>query len=279
MKLDKNGLYYHGSSEAKVKRISPPSYKHPFYLTTDLHYAMAFCTKSMSSTGEYDVQKSYTPADSNFVYVVTLKPNCKIFDFRDRSSAEFADFYKILDRSLVEWVDQADTQSNDKDIYEFCASMITSLLDPVYDSGSNYLKYCQMYSGSSSEEDLMPPSLFLKACAFAKSSIVKEATVNRSVHRLMAVILKGLDKLGYHGIATIECDFNNEMPRYAKKVSTQLAIGIFDKTGLDMVSIVPMKYTWLKKINPKYLEDCTSSDANSKARRYVQIYNQLAEKR
>lgn len=87
-KIDTRKLYFHGSSEKRVTKLDPPSFEHPFYVTTDLHYAMAFCTKSSSSTGKYvDIEKKFTPSDSNYVYVVTLKPNCKVLDYRRESSA------------------------------------------------------------------------------------------------------------------------------------------------------------------------------------------------
>ena len=44
--IDKSKIYFHGSSEARVEKLEAPSCKHPFYVTPDLHYAMAFCTKS-----------------------------------------------------------------------------------------------------------------------------------------------------------------------------------------------------------------------------------------
>lgn len=47
-KIDKSKIYFHGSSEARVEKLEAPSFLHPFYVTSDLHYAMAFCTKSQS---------------------------------------------------------------------------------------------------------------------------------------------------------------------------------------------------------------------------------------
>ena len=55
MKVDSRKIWFHGSSEARVTQLDAPSFEHPFYVTSDLHYAMAFCTKSSSSTGEWKI--------------------------------------------------------------------------------------------------------------------------------------------------------------------------------------------------------------------------------
>ena len=60
--VDISKIYFHGSSEAKVDRLEAPSYEHPFYVTSDLHYAMAFCTKNCSNTGDWNVKKTFTPS-------------------------------------------------------------------------------------------------------------------------------------------------------------------------------------------------------------------------
>ena len=53
-KIDKSKIYFHGSSEARVEKLEAPTFEHPFYVTSDLHYAMAFCTKNCSNTGEWN---------------------------------------------------------------------------------------------------------------------------------------------------------------------------------------------------------------------------------
>jgi hypothetical protein len=89
-KIDASKLYFHGSSEPKISKLDAPSFEHPFYVTTDLHYAMAFCTKTQSSTGEYASKKlNFTPSSQNYVYVVSLNPSIKLLDFRDHSSKQF----------------------------------------------------------------------------------------------------------------------------------------------------------------------------------------------
>ena len=60
-KIDASKIYFHGSSEARVQALAAPSYEHPFYVSPDLHYAMAFCTKDTSSTGDYSFKKEFTP--------------------------------------------------------------------------------------------------------------------------------------------------------------------------------------------------------------------------
>jgi hypothetical protein len=52
-------------------------------------------------------------------------------------------------------------------------------------------------------------------------------------------------------------------------VTTDYAIGIFDKSGLDIVGLVPMRYKWLKKINPDYWYNSTSETAVQKIKRFI----------
>ena len=119
-KIDISKIYFHGSSESRVTQLEAPSYEHPFYVTTDLHYAMAFCTKDSSSTGEWkDKTKTYTPYSQNFVYVVTLKSDCNVFDFRDKKSSEFKKFYDVIDKDIVDWVLDSSEKYDRDDIYEF----------------------------------------------------------------------------------------------------------------------------------------------------------------
>lgn len=55
-------------------------------------------------------------------------------------------------------------------------------------------------------------------------------------------------------------------------MSTSCAVGVFDKEALDLISIVPMKYKWLKKINSDYADNKTNSSANDKIRRFIKLY-------
>jgi hypothetical protein len=106
-KVDQSKLYFHGSSEAKVDKLQAPSFRHPFYVTSDLHYAMAFCTKIQSQTGDYNEEKIYNKnPDENFVYVVTLKSTCKVFDFRDHTTVEFEKLFKLFDEELFTWISE-----------------------------------------------------------------------------------------------------------------------------------------------------------------------------
>ena len=61
----------------------------------------------------------------------------------------------------------------------------------------------------------------------------------------MVPILKGLHKLGFYGVLTAEHDSNEEIDGSPAKVTTEYAIGMFDVKGLDILSLVPMKYKWL----------------------------------
>ena len=274
-KIDQNLIYFHGSSEAKVEKLEAPSFEHPFYVTSDLHYAMAFCTKNCSNTGEWNSQKIFTPASQNYVYVVSLKPDCQIFDFRDKESQEFKKLYKIIDKDIVDWIFSNNNFGFDMDdIYEFTGALAMSILKPISESHGKYLEYSKLYSR---EDHIMTPKLFSKACYFVESNGLSNAYENFDTHQIMAPLLNGLNKLGFQGILTKEYDYNDET-KPSLKVSTNYAIGIFDVSGLDQLGLVPMKYAWLKKINPSYLQNATTDSANQKIKRFIQLYKKLVEK-
>lgn len=180
-----------------------------------------------------------------------MRPNCNIFDFRDHSSPEFKKIYNIIDKELFDWILQASTFGYDHgDIYEFTAALHGYLLKAIVESGANYLQYSKLFKNEPKYES-MTPRMFLKACDFCKKNNLIDSYSEYSIHKTMVPILKGLAKQGFHGILTREYDFNDEtMPGI--KVTTDYAVGIFDKAGLDMISLVPMRYEWLKKINPSY---------------------------
>lgn len=114
------------------------------------------------------MQKSFTPADSNFVYAVTLKPSCKVFDFRDHSSPEFKKLYSFIDEQLVEWVKSNNADNYDmNDIYEFIGALMMYVLQPIDESGADFMKYDRSTQLSASH---MTPKVFLKACAFSKKN-------------------------------------------------------------------------------------------------------------
>lgn len=276
-KIDQSKVYFHGSSEARVNQLKAPSARHPFYVTPDLHYAMAFCTKNDSQTGDYeDEDKVYTPASQNFVYCVSLKPTCKAFDFRDHSSTEFKKLYKVVDQELVEWVVKRNSRNFDmSDIFEFVAALQGSVVKLVDMSRANYLEYTKLFGV---EPELMTPKLFSKACAFCKNNGLYETWGDFSVHQTMAPILDGLKKQGFHAILTRETDFNDEDPtKPGEKVSTSYALGIFDKAGIDLMSLVPLRYNWLKRINPTYLQDKTEASTGEKIERFIKLYKRITE--
>lgn len=235
---------------------------------------MAFCTKNASQTGEYSVSKTFTPSSQNYVYVVTLKPSCKVFDFRNHDSLEFKDIYKIIDKDIVAWIEENAKQVFDmNDIYEFVAALETFVIKPIDKSGANYLRYCKLYDDANMQ---MPPNMFLKACNFTRKNGLLGSYETADIHQIMAPILKGLHKLGYHGILTREQDFNDEtMP--STKVTTDYAIGIFDKNCLDLLSIVPMKYEWLKQVNPSYLSNKTDDSAYVAIKKLIDEYKNTSQ--
>lgn len=281
--VDQTKLWFHGSSESRVSKFDPPSFLHPFYVSADLHYAMAFCTKTGSSTGDYEQQKTYTSSDKNYVYVVTIDPKCNVFDFRDHSTSEFKKLFKIIDKDVYDWL-QSFTSKKDgtidfQDIYEFCIALQCYLMQRIDISNANYLEYCKKFPN---DKDLveMTPRTFLKACKFVKTNNLFGKYNSFDIHQVMAEILKALGKIKFHGVLTREHDFNDEHSNStgSVQVTTNNAIGIFDKAGLDLLSIVPMKYSWLKKINSTYLKDKTSDSAYEKVKTFIQKYKRFVQR-
>ena len=279
-KIDMSKIYFHGSSEARVAKLEAPSYEHPFYVTTDLHYAMAFCTKDSSSTGEWKGHsKKYTPYSQNFVYAVTLKTDCNVFDFRDKKSSEFKKFYDVIDKDIVDWVLDSNETYDRNDIYEFIVQLNVDVFGPL-DEDKTYDEYCERrYTISGKlvhpEIRVMSRKLYNKCQKFIEKYGFQNAYRELDIHEIMAPLLKKLNQLGFQGICTSEHDINEE---FLAKVTTEYAIGIFDVNGLDILSLVPMKYEWLKKVNPSYLEDKTSSTAYEKIKQFIQLYKRIAVK-
>lgn len=142
-------------------------------------------------------------------------------------------------------------------------------MKPIDYSGCNYSDYLKLFSGQG-QIHVMSKDLFDKACKFLKSMGLLGRYEDCDTHEVMAPILEGLKRLGYHGIATRETDFNDEDKEHpSSKVTTDYAVGIFDKAGLDMIGLVPMRYEWLKKINPSYLCNSTSETASQKIKRFI----------
>ena len=279
-KIDISKIYFHGSSEARVAKLEAPSYEHPFYVTTDLHYAMAFCTKDSSSTGEWKGHsKKYTPYSQNFVYAVTLKTDCNVFDFRDKKSSEFKKFYDVIDKDIVDWVLDSNETYDRNDIYEFIVQLNVDVFGPL-DEDKTYDEYCERHytiSGKPVHPEIrvMSKQLYNKCQKFIEKYGFQNAYRELDIHEIMAPLLKKLNQLGFQGICTSEHDINEE---FLAKVTTEYAIGIFDVNGLDILSLVPMKYEWLKKVNQSYLEDKTSSTAYEKIKRFIQLYKRIAAK-
>lgn len=247
--IDPTKLYFHGSSEARVDHLDAPSYEHPFYVTSDLHYAMAFCTKQMSSTGEWKgITKTFTPADKNYVYIVTMDKSAKLFDFRDRKNKEFADLAKVIPTWILKKVIGNMMAT---DIYDFCVDLYFGIIKHIILT-DDYEDYSRFYKVNAMHELSGTPKLTEKeyddAYQFCRKLGYKE---EMDIHEVMAPILKGLHKLGYKGIITTEIDSNDEDDT-RHDVRTKYAIGVFDASAMDRLCLTPMKYKWLKKVNPTY---------------------------
>lgn len=201
--VDLAKVYFHGSSEARMSKIDAPSFKHPFYVTPDIDYAMAFCTKSSSSTGDWgaNVQKKYTPANSNFVYVVTLKPDANLFDFRDSKSPEFKDLAKSIPQEIIDYVFESEGEHT-TDIYVFTVDLYTTVVVPTVrcKTHNEYVKFFQEDMHSVVPASMlnrmkpMPEGLFEESKRFCRKCNFSD---EMDPHEVMAPVLVGLKKAGY----------------------------------------------------------------------------------
>ncbi len=98
-----------------------------------------------------------------------MNPRCKVLDFRDKTSAEFKKVFMFVDEKLIEWLENAYADDYDfSDVYEFIAALIAYVLNPVDESGANFMKYDNLMQGM--KAPIMSPRLFLKACSFSKKN-------------------------------------------------------------------------------------------------------------
>ena len=287
-KIDKNAVFFHGSSEERMTRIDKPSYEHPFYVTVDIHYAMAFCTKSESSTGEWEegAHKHFTPANDNFVYVVSLKDDAEFYDFRKDSHGDaFPIMKKIIPEKVIKFVRrrmQAGAfrdETDERDIYAFVAQLLGDAILPFFRFKGDFSAYENDYDSNVSidlrekHKELTPMTYdeFFDVARMIHDFKISTSTYSE-VHKVMAHILKALHKMGFKGIMTSEKDFNDE--HYGTQVTTDYAIGIFDVSAMDIIGLVPMRYKWLKKITP--IDKQANESANQKIKRYIKLYKSLA---
>ena len=103
-----NYMYFHGTARENFK-LEKPSFEHPFYVTADVHYAMAFSTKTHSSTDnneegendrDFEIEFRETN-DNNYIYIVSLKPEAKLIDFRDPGSEEYNKVVNLFSKTPV----------------------------------------------------------------------------------------------------------------------------------------------------------------------------------
>lgn len=112
---------------------------------------------------------------------MSLKPSCRVFDFRDHASSEFKKLYKVIDEELVKWIVERSSASFDmSDVYEFVVALQEQVLKPVDMSGGDYLKYSKLFGAST--EPIMTPKLFSRAYAFCKSKGLVGTWEDFSVH-------------------------------------------------------------------------------------------------
>ena len=72
-------MMYHGSAK-RLLEFKAPSFRRPLYLTPDLEYAMAFCTKPCGGCNELE-DGACLSLDNAYVHATKLKPSCRVFDF------------------------------------------------------------------------------------------------------------------------------------------------------------------------------------------------------
>ena len=238
--LDLSKTYFHGSSGPKLKKLDEPTCRHPFYVTSDLHYAMAFCTKSHSQTGEYEKEEktfNLNP-DDNFVYIVKIKPNINVFKFK-------ANELNIFSKELLEWITKINQNTFDfDDIYEFCNAIQLFMHKAISRSNANYLKYIT----SNEHKYLMPKNVYLEACSFLKENNLFGDYTQYDTHEVMEPILKKLKNENYNAVLTKETDYIFQNYKKPIKVTTKNSIAIFNSECLDLNNITPIPFKKLKKL-------------------------------
>ena len=106
--IDKKQIFYHGSAKEKMSKFDAPSFTHPFYVTADPEYALAFATKRHSSTG-HDAEGTkieFAKTDANtYVYIMTLNDKSKFVDIRRYDSNEFKEVLNLLPNGIVQLIE------------------------------------------------------------------------------------------------------------------------------------------------------------------------------
>lgn len=243
--IDTQKVYFHGSKSAKKTAIDKPSCRYPFYITSDLHYAMAFATKGFSSVGG---NRHIDYGSSGYVYVISINSRAKVYDFRRDSSSGFPVFSKIFPKNLIEVVMQ-NFDSPPTDIYDFSQAMLSYFWpiranEPVSRCSSEFKQHMDEFISYYDANNL-------------DDYIDDEG----ECHSFMEFIFEKLDDLNYDGIITSEQDLNLDTNT---KTTTDYAIGLWNAAGFS-ISGAPLKYSLCKKINPTFIDNYTSESAILKA--------------
>lgn len=255
-RLDVSKLYFHGSKSPRKSDIEKPSTRYPFYITTDLHYSMAFATKSNSSVGG---DRALRFGDTGYVYVIAVNPSAEMFDFRKDSKSGHPVMRKIFPGFLFDLVYSISGQDI-SDIYMFGQG----LMDYFYPVAADL---------SLSETSSKFREHQKKICDFYfKEDLDRYLDDVGETHQILEFIFDKLKNLGYDGIITSETDIFND--RKNLTVSTDFAVGLWNASGFS-ISGAPLKYRFCKKINPDFVQNRTSASALEKAREYLRIYGKI----
>lgn len=287
-------IYFHGSASKAMAsgKIEPPSLERPFYVTSDIDYAIAFSGKQYGSSGSTDRKFNDPKKDGRYVYVVSLSPNAKFFDFANIES-HIKDFTKYLPPMLGKIVERYIKDCKRGDIYEIGKELLYFISDVHY----NYRKYENdaekalekiNYSSGLVIQSHLTEEEYKKVIDEVvlnyKNNILNEISdkmdtiyrmsydeLHKFVHDFMGkTFFKAMKKDGYHGIITYEVDENDygdsEMP---EEVETDNSIGIWDIRGLDKITTVAINVDDLKKIykdieSIQYAKDDVRKDVNAK---------------
>ena len=287
----KDKLYFHGSAFKSLyedKTIKPPSYSRPFFVTSDIYYAIAFSGHRYGGSGRVKGRKKFIDVKKErYVYVVSLNKNAEFLDFRsNKGYNEFISFFpdglkeilKTLPRNLQHF-------NVDGDPFKIGVA-IQELLENLYDlkierkvanpAADEVWKHAWIRLDENAIIDKLYKELFETKNIL--SELIKQSNSLQKIrnigpHDLLAYVYKELDKKGYSGIIGIEEDTNEQS---GTRVATENSIGIWNVNGLDRLTTTALPVSKLYDIN-KYIDiDIHSKDAKKEInQRIVDLMNAI----
>lgn len=311
---DKNTIFFHGSAKPLMRKLDAPSFEHPFFVTADLYFANIFAQMRKLATGNYDYEVKFTePGDDTYIYVVSVSRDIEIIDLAEKKDYDtvLQTFPPIVSKVFSLSDDnyrfntakhkgsRANMYSLYTDIREFmhlvlsrCAPGTPEKLTAKHNEEAGKSRWMRPWTsrdywndfydvvnrtiGMYIERKVTPQELqdSYKDLA-ANPTYVKYAAEYLSnpdnVHKFMADSLRKLNAQGYSGMYATDSEHDPDID-FSRETSRSL--GIWDVKGLDLISIVPMKYKFVKKIR-KNID--WNELPEKQIRRYIELYQKIAK--